>query len=199
MTIAVKVCSLSKALSYQNDDVVYRFTQLYNISFEDANEIFGETKKWLWLTAQARAHGITTQLSIKDALLIVDEMWHNFILFTDDYSHYCFDHFGYFLHHKPAKQSARSQYQKSHSPEKLSPDPKQFTQKQITSLKQQCKFICEQLGSDTLLKWFVEFPQRYDADFFNHQRHQVSLGWSPTQELQILAAHIKTRKVVITT
>lgn len=193
MLPTIKPCTLNKALSYQNEDVVHRFTKLYDISFEEAQDIFLETKKWLWLTAQARSRGITTQLSIKDTLFIIDEMWHNFILFTDDYSRYCLDHFGYFIHHTPSKQSDRERRQR-----KLESNPDQVRQEQMQSLQRQCKFICEKLGADTLLKWFIDFPQRYTADFFNHHRKDVSLGWTPTPELQALAASVKAGRIVVT-
>ena len=31
----------------------------------------------------------------------VDEVWHNFILFTPQYREFCFDVFGQFLYHQP--------------------------------------------------------------------------------------------------
>lgn len=34
---------------------------------------------------------------------IVDEAWHNFILFTREYQHFCDQAFGEFLHHTPAE------------------------------------------------------------------------------------------------
>ncbi|WP_198648846.1 hypothetical protein [Cyanothece sp. BG0011] len=34
---------------------------------------------------------------------IVDEAWHEFILFTKEYSDFCSQGFGYFLHHTPAE------------------------------------------------------------------------------------------------
>ena len=40
-----KICSLDKALEYQNDEVVYRFTTLWDVSFAEAQDLFLETKK----------------------------------------------------------------------------------------------------------------------------------------------------------
>jgi len=36
---------------------------------------------------------------------LVDEFWHAFILFTDEYMEFCNKHFGHYLHHRPQDHS----------------------------------------------------------------------------------------------
>ena len=69
--------SLEKIRSYNNEDLICRFLDIYEIDEAEAINIFEETKKWLWLCSNAKF-----DLIIDDSLIIIDEMWHNFILFT---------------------------------------------------------------------------------------------------------------------
>ncbi|MEJ7658804.1 MAG: hypothetical protein WKG07_03825 [Hymenobacter sp.] len=46
---------------------------------------------------------------IPDDLLIIDEMWHNFILFTPAYHAFCQAHFQKYLHHVPATKQEKIQ------------------------------------------------------------------------------------------
>ena len=41
-----KVCSLEEALDYNGDVIVYKFMETYDVSFEEGQELFEETKKW---------------------------------------------------------------------------------------------------------------------------------------------------------
>ncbi len=188
MSEIIQSCSLRKATSYQNTDVIHRFMTLYDVSFDEANDIFLNTKKWLWLIAQSEFIG----MSITDPLFVIDEMWHNFVLFTVDYTHYCLDCFGRYLHHAPMKQSQKIARQR-----KLKADPAQVREQESDQLNQQCLLICKKLGADTLLKWYVEYPEKYNEDFFNHYRHKISLRWMPSAELKKLANYVKTGQVRI--
>jgi hypothetical protein len=188
MSTTVQSCSLSKALSYENDEVVRRFTTLYDISFDEANDIFLETKKWLWLASQPKSHPIT----IIDPLLIIDEMWHNFILFTPEYTRYCLDCYGRYIHHAPTTQSEKDSWKRE-----LEEDAIRAREEQMQKLIQQCAFISSKLGAATLLKWFVKYPEQYNEEFFNHRRKNVSMFYTPPPELQVLATHIKAGRIII--
>lgn len=189
MLTKIKNCSLEKAISYQNSDIVYRFTKNYDIEFDEANDIFLETKKWLWLINQADS----TKLAITDPLLIIDEMWHNFILFTVEYTKYCFDRFGFYVHHAPTPQSEQIERQKQ-----LKNNLARSREEQMQKLRQQCTFICEKLGKSTLLKWYVEYPKIYNENFFNNCRQKVSLYYTPDRSIQSLSEQIKTGRIIIT-
>src|SRR5215475_9565303 len=94
-------CSLEQALAYRNDQILYKFQERWNVSFEEADELFEETKKWLWLQVAARCAGDAPPLAMTVSLAIVDEMLHTFILFTREYIQYCSENYGVYLHHTP--------------------------------------------------------------------------------------------------
>ncbi len=130
-------CTLGKALSYENLKVVSRFAQLYDVSFEEAGDVFVETKKWLWLASQVESGA----LSITDPLLIIDEMWHNFVLFTLDYARYCTDCFGRYIHHAPTTQRDKERRRKE-----FEDDPVRAEQEHASRLQRQCDLIAAKLG-----------------------------------------------------
>ena len=180
--------SLEQAISYQNDDIIHRFTEIYEIDFDAANDLFLSTKKWLWLAAQAGSN----RIAITEPLLIIDEMWHNFILFTVEYKKYCVENFGRYLHHAPKKQSEKLMREQA-----FRANPEQIEAEESEIVNRQCQLICQKLGAETLLKWYVEYPQKYNEDFFNSHRQKTSLGWTSTPELQKLTDYVKTGRVTI--
>ena len=177
-------CPLSEVLEYQNESVVGRFTTLYNISLEQATDVFEETKKWLWLASHPESPGLT----MSDAIFIIDEMWHNFILFTIDYTDFCQDHFGSYFHHGLGVHQFKKQLEASSRPK----------EEQMQHFRKQCMFISTHLGSSTLLKWFVEYPKQYNENFINCQRKAKSLSWPLAPEVQLLADYAKSERVRVT-
>lgn len=61
---------------------------------EEYEHLFAEMKKYLWLTANY-ASGLS-MFSLR-----VDEIWHQFILFTKQYHDFCERFFGRYMHHLP--------------------------------------------------------------------------------------------------
>jgi len=140
---------LASILNYRNEDVISRFMDMYNIDEIEAESIFTETRKFLFI---CRMPGIF----IPDDLLIVDEMWHNFILFSKEYQIFCDHNFGAYLHHLPAsKQEKILQKQKNEaSPENAA---REYKEKMSLVLS----ITYDVLGADTVIKWFHEYPERY--------------------------------------
>src|SRR5262245_15022848 len=114
MNVQQTTCSLEEALDYENEDVIHRFRTLYDMEFHEAEDIFHETKKWLWLIRQPDS----PPLAIVDGMLILDEMWHNFVLFTREYATYCHERFGRYLHHAPSTHQEKRAYK-----QRLAADP----------------------------------------------------------------------------
>jgi hypothetical protein len=188
MPTTTRTCTLDEALAYENDEVVHRFTKLYDIGFDEANDVFVETKRWLWLIRQSES----SSLAITDPLVIIDEMWHNFVLFTPDYTRHCFDLYGCYIHHAPTTEREKSRWDR-----RLKRNPSRVREEQLRKLSQQFKLIGTKLGPETLLKWFVEYPARYDEEFFNHRRQTISLSYTPPTSLQALSAHVQAGRIVI--
>jgi hypothetical protein len=183
-----KTCSIDKALEYQNDEVIYRFLTLWEVSFAEAQDLFLETKKWLWLCAQPEKQ----RLGITAPLLIIDEMWHNFILFSHDYAEYCHDCFGHYIHHTPTSHNEKEKYKKQYES-----SPIDRAAENIQEQIEQYKLIYQKLGVETLLKWYLEYPERYNEEFFKKSYKPTEMDWTPSPEMQKIASLFKAGKLVI--
>ena len=140
---------LQSILAYKNENIISRFVDMFKVDEAEAEDIFTETKKFLYICQ-------IPCFFIPDELLIIDEMWHNFILFTKEYQRFCDEHFGFYFHHLPAsKQEKENQKQLSISaPEQLKTE---FNEK----LNFLMSHVYDHLGEDTLVKWFKEYPVKY--------------------------------------
>lgn len=154
---------LSLILEYKNQDVIYRFLKLFDISKEETEELFYETKKWLYalaLNQELYKKGeVDFLIGVNDDLLMLDEMWHNFILFTIDYKEFCNDYFGFFIHHQPLKEKDGKNQARQ---EKL--DFKKVQDERKIFFKKQYSFIYDVLGEDTLVKWHKIWPVKYSKE-----------------------------------
>lgn len=153
----MKTPTLEEVLEYSNRDVVYRFKKNYSLSWEEAEDIFEQVKKWLWLANYRRQNGIREGLSIDLSLVVIDEMWHNFVLFTKEYTQFCMDYFGYYLHHGPATEEEerehKARFQSLVGAERI---------RAVKDAKRpQYEYIYDHLGEDTFVKWYMEYPKIY--------------------------------------
>lgn len=150
---------LRRVLQYRNPDVVDRFHSQFAISRAEAQSIFRETLKWVWLCAEARherTDGIhVPPLYIDRNLLVIDEMWHNFILFTQDYARFCEKHFAFFVHHNPTPPRKRTVRK-----EQLSSSDSAYTATR-KARERQYSYIYDKLGAATLELWYSEWAQKY--------------------------------------
>lgn len=89
---------LSDLLCYQNTTVVDYFCHRYPESIRHEVEVlFTDLLAWMWLNAQRAKQGKNTYLF--GPLLILDELWHAFILHTRDYVDFSMRYFGSYFHH----------------------------------------------------------------------------------------------------
>jgi hypothetical protein len=161
-----KLASLGQALAYRNSQILHKFVEHYDVSLAQSRELFTETKKWLWLNAQPDA----PRMVVTREMIIIDEMWHTFVLFTDCYHRYCLRNFGRFLHHRPTTKR-----EKDRAAAQRKRDPEGFRRRRLAALATQYEFICDRLGPETAIKWYAEFPQRYDRRFFERARRAPDL------------------------
>jgi hypothetical protein len=148
--------SLTYALDYQNEAIVRRFLRRYKISIEDANDLFRETKRWLWLCANT-PDGV--ELKINDALYMIDEMWHEFIVFTKDYSDFCTSRLGKYIHHIPVTQEERdTQDRRFHE------NRERYRAEREAYFYQFFGAIFDMLGRETLYRWQVMYRQKYSPE-----------------------------------
>jgi hypothetical protein len=99
MTPTAAPASLDEVLAYRNPGVVRRYLKERGGTQAEAEGLFRETLKWLYLCDRAAADGFDCAMT--EDLERVDWMWHAFVLFTRDYAEFCHRHFGTFIHHVP--------------------------------------------------------------------------------------------------
>ncbi|WP_186647030.1 hypothetical protein [Fluviispira vulneris] len=144
--------SLSEVLKYYNKKIIERFIQENpSISFKESEEIFTETLKWLSLYNESIIdEKINFNLFIYSDSIIIDEKWHNFILFTKYYHSFCEEYFGRYIHHIPV----------------IDNDNKDSDIE--TKLSELYGYIYDKLGEETLNLWFREFPEKYNHKIITH-------------------------------
>lgn len=154
--------SLEEVLSYENPDVVSRFAEDHHVSQADAEELFLETKRWLWLCAKRKIEidngAEAFRIPLFNEANAIDSMWHTFLLFTQDYADFCQRHFGFFIHHKPRPLAERIQWR-----ERIQSDPVGARKEREELLRKVYGYIYDALGPDVLTKWCEDFPNRFGS------------------------------------
>ena len=152
-------------MTSENDElVVDSFIDRFNVSMEEASDIFEETKKWLWLSAQAekKRHG---GLFIDKPLLVIDEMWHVFLLHSRLYYNFCFKYFDTYIHHTPASKKEKHKGQLD-----FVNHPLKSAEEYEAQLKAQYELIYDELGPETLIKWYHTLARRYTPAYIKSIR-----------------------------
>jgi hypothetical protein len=141
--------------------VIARFCDDFGVSFKDAEEVYIETLRWLWLCAYRlsdyqQGKVDTPRMPLASQAQVIDLMWHTFLLFSKDYSEFCETHFGFLLHHFPLSRADKAQLA-----EELATDPEAFREKRVAQLEPVYSYIYDVLGPEVLVRWMEEFPERY--------------------------------------
>lgn len=148
----MKLPTLEELLAYKNPAVLKLYVQNYPNNKLSAEAAFSEILKYLWL---AKNHQMQQQSDVVDDTLPdrcvmlqsmreIDEMWHEFILFTKDYSDFCQQYFGEYMHHMPNvfDNMPISREKETEEIEKLLP------------------YIYDNLGEDTMRIWFADYLEQ---------------------------------------
>lgn len=138
--------TLDSVLTYTNTKLLKRYEKDYPNNALSSDEAFHEMLKYLWLCYQ---YSVEINHAERDASLLkfncamykemsdIDDMWHTFILHTNDYMNFCHNNFGYYMHHQPL--------------EALSPSEVTLDEE---ALNYYLHFIYDRLGGATVKKWF---------------------------------------------
>jgi hypothetical protein len=137
--------TLAEVLAYRHPGDVRRYAKEQHASPEEAEEVFQETLKWLYLCGYCLREDFACAMTVELARL--DEMWHTFLMFTRDYADFCARYFGSFLHHVPEEDE-----------EEVREAGAQAVREQ---LERQFGLAYDVLGEDTLKRWYEE--ERYAA------------------------------------
>jgi hypothetical protein len=88
--------SLEFVMNYEFKPLLDRMVDKHGWSEDHARECFEDTKRYLFLCAKTGKPLVPSKK--------IDEMWHNFILFTMDYEEFCRTRLGRFMHHRPRRR-----------------------------------------------------------------------------------------------
>ncbi|WP_225316874.1 glycine-rich domain-containing protein [Legionella longbeachae] len=147
INLIMNLPDLNKLISYENDKIISRYRKDYPNSKMNAEDALKEFMKFVWLCHKHRvekkncANGNSLAFScvIHSDMRDIDNMWHTFLLFTRDYHDFCDLYLdGVFFHHDPL----------------INPDRKVFDKNDEEELTLYLSYIYDNLGEDTLIKWF---------------------------------------------
>lgn len=148
--------TLEEVMAYRHPDVVARFLKSWNLPQDEAEAIFDDLKRWLWVSAMSKKDELSGEPSLRMAILnsmvLVDDMWHAFILFTKDYTQFCVDHFGFYLHHGPTTQAEKDEAMAA-----IQADPEAFQARLTADFEAQFSYIYDKLGPEVLSRWYSEW------------------------------------------
>lgn len=146
--------SLKDILSYRNDNAISMFLRYKQVSEEEAEDVFCELLKFLWLISKLHketlsndAQKILPDRIIMDSSSIIDDMWHSFILCTFDYTSFCKEYFDEYIHHEPLDHIVGDHGESSMQLEEI--------------VKSSMAYIYDSLGEETLVKWFEHYPEKF--------------------------------------
>ena len=91
---------LERMMEYDHPALKERMVVKTKWSEDAANELFEDMKRFLYLCAVNEGAMAPPEE--------IDEIWHNFILFTGDYADFCNETVGFFLHHQPLTVAQRA-------------------------------------------------------------------------------------------
>lgn len=159
------VVPLADVLTYRNDLVVRRFMKRFDISQGDANAIFVELLRWLWYLASTNPAPDNPEAhAIDEPLFIIDEMWHEFIIVTQDYTKFCNDMCRHYIHHVPnSGDDARTKHEGLR-------EVKASLAALLGTKRAKYTAIYDVLGKDVFVLWYLEFPQRFSPEVISLMR-----------------------------
>ena len=96
MTLTVD-STLDAILAYDHPELIRRLEEKLGLSEERARELFEDVKKFLFICGTCDPPNAPPRR--------IDNGWHEFILFTKDYSSFCHRFFGRFIHHTPVSST----------------------------------------------------------------------------------------------
>jgi len=150
---------LNKILQYKNVKVIDRFLKMYDVDQQIAEDIFQELLKYLYLSAltesKRKQDETVPSMGISFQMMIIDEMWHAFILNTRDYQDFCDTYLSEFIHHPPAYYGVSRDYEESKEKEEFS---------------EKLSYIFDILGEETIQKWFSTYADEYTFEKMNALR-----------------------------
>lgn len=154
---------------YKHEGVIGKFRDEWDVEEAEALDIFSEMKKFLYVSAYAQKQCV--EFEIDEPILMIDKMWHHFILFTNDYEVFCHRFFGKVLHHIPFCSAHLAQKIKA-----LSRKGVTLSEHKYERLHRQLRMISSTLGDSTVKKWYVQYGNKYSPERVNELQRPAYHG-----------------------
>lgn len=148
--------SLSSVLAYEHCDLVRRFARKFDLHESESADLFTDLKLWLFLVGTSDA---TYRPPAFPALQIIDEMWHEFMLYSEDYTRFCREFFGQYLHHYPTTDAERFLHDAAMAQDRAAEESR--LQKELATL---IRYVYDTIGEETAIRWFRVLPKQYPGD-----------------------------------
>ncbi|QDK36918.1 hypothetical protein [Bdellovibrio sp. NC01] len=145
----MELVALDKVLEYKNEKALKLYRQNRATNHLSAEAAFQEMLKYLWLT-QKHANDLKTVANPDElpkhcvmlfSMREIDEMWHEFILVTKDYTEFCQKYFGKYLHHMPD----------------VNENLVGWRENDIAEVEKLLPYVYDNLGEETLKIWFKQY------------------------------------------
>lgn len=160
---------LAEVLAYKNPRVINNFRRSYEVSRREAQLLFREVLKFLWLSRRT-----TLPLAVLMQQKLFDEMWHSFILHTADYQAFCTTYLGAMAHHSPeSHRDPRARVSKQQR--------RQDRARMSGAVDTMVDLVADELGLATAVRWYRTFSQRYTPEFIDKVRIPVTVAMAPSK------------------
>jgi hypothetical protein len=140
---------LDTLLNYKHTKVIQSYIRNYSVDESKASELFKDMLRYLWLSRkhafdqeqQPKNKDLQFQFVMHEEMRDIDNMWHNFILYTRDYTSFCVQTFGEYLHHVPD----------------IAETIIQTNEEFALELHKYLSYVYDHLGEETIKRWFSSY------------------------------------------
>jgi hypothetical protein len=138
--------ALEQLLAYRHPGSIKNYMRTYGVDNLIAEELFIDMLKYLWVSTKHRSEvehnpqdpSLQFNFVMHQEMRDIDNMWHGFILYTQDYMAFCDKFFGVYLHHVPDVA------------EGITISDEEFA----TDMANYLSYIYDNLGEGTMRRWF---------------------------------------------
>jgi hypothetical protein len=137
--------NLNHLLTFKSQKILDRYQQDYPENKLSSEKALREILKYFWLCEkhwlerkqEPDNESLHFTCAVHPEMHEIDDMWHTFLLFTQEYAHFCQTYFDRFIHHNPVTEKeiiSREEYE--------------------IDLQRYLPYIYDNLGEETLKLWF---------------------------------------------
>jgi hypothetical protein len=155
----MRIPRLSRVLSYKNPEIIARFRKDFGLPKKISETIFEDMLRYLWVATKAdllikrdpeAAKEVPRSIDMREQYVIVDEMWHTFILYSQAYAMFCKKYFGYYIYHSPTPTLRTRTRKRRVKPGEVRRENDRLVE-----------FVWNELGKDVAVRWFQDYPRKF--------------------------------------